>query len=50
MALTAQFNVFGAYRPLDAEKEREMLRIAQEAIHNVKKHAGASELVGTPEI
>jgi signal transduction histidine kinase len=42
--LTAQFNVFGAYRALDAEKEREMLRIAQEAIHNVKKHAGASEL------
>jgi ligand-binding sensor domain-containing protein/signal transduction histidine kinase len=42
--LTAQFNVFGAYRPLDAEKEREILRIAQEAIHNVKKHAGAGEL------
>ncbi len=42
--LTAQFNVFGAYRPLDAEKEREMLRIAQEAIHNVKKHSGAGEL------
>jgi signal transduction histidine kinase/ligand-binding sensor domain-containing protein len=43
--LTAQFNVFGAYRPLQAEKEREMLRIAQEAIHNVKKHAGAKELL-----
>lgn len=43
-ALTSQFNVFGAYRPLDAEKEREILRIAQEAIHNVKKHSGASEL------
>ena len=42
--LSAEFNVFGAYRPLDAEKEREMLRIAQEAIHNVKKHSGASEL------
>jgi signal transduction histidine kinase/ligand-binding sensor domain-containing protein len=42
--MTAQFNVFGAYRALDVEKEREMLRIAQEAIHNVKKHAGASEL------
>lgn len=42
--LTAQFNVFGAYRPLDAEKEQEILRIAQEAIHNVKKHSGAHEL------
>ncbi len=42
--LTAEFNVFGAYRPLDVEKEREMLRIAQEAIHNVKKHSGAREL------
>ena len=42
--LIALFNVFGAYRPLDAEKEREMLRIAQEAIHNVKKHSGAREL------
>jgi signal transduction histidine kinase/ligand-binding sensor domain-containing protein len=42
--LNAQFNVFGAYRPLTAEKEREMLRIAQEAIHNVKKHSGAAEL------
>ena len=42
--LNAQFNVFGAYRPLAAEKEREVLRIAQEAIHNVKKHSGAAEL------
>ncbi len=42
--LTAQFNVFGAYRPLPAEKEREILRIAQEAIHNVKKHSGADSL------
>jgi ligand-binding sensor domain-containing protein/signal transduction histidine kinase len=42
--LNSQFNVFGAYRPLAAEKEREVLRIAQEAIHNVKKHSGAREL------
>jgi signal transduction histidine kinase len=42
--LTAHFNVFGAYRALAQEKEREMLRIAQEAIHNVKKHSGASNL------
>ncbi len=42
--LTSHFSVFGAYRPLPAAKEREMLRVAQEAIHNVKKHAEASEL------
>jgi len=42
--LTAQFSVFGAYRPLPAETEREVVLVAQEAIHNVKKHAGASEL------
>jgi ligand-binding sensor domain-containing protein/signal transduction histidine kinase len=42
--LTAHFNVFGAYRALAQEKEREILRIAQEAIHNVKKHSGADEL------
>jgi ligand-binding sensor domain-containing protein/signal transduction histidine kinase len=42
--LQAAFSIFGAYRPLDAEMEREVLRIAQEAIHNVKKHAGAKHL------
>ena len=42
--LTARFSVFGAYRPLPVETEREVARIAQEAIQNVKKHAGASEL------
>jgi signal transduction histidine kinase/ligand-binding sensor domain-containing protein len=42
--LAAQFSIFGAYRPLEAETEREMLRIAQEAIHNVKKHAAAGRL------
>ena len=41
--LTSEFSVFGAYRPLPRETERELLRVAQEAIHNVKKHAEASE-------
>ncbi len=42
--LTAQLRIHGAYRPLGAETERELLRIAQEAIQNVKKHAGARRL------
>jgi signal transduction histidine kinase len=42
--LAAQFSVFGAYRPLPPGTELEILRIAQEAIHNVKKHAGAQWL------
>ncbi|HVC48336.1 MAG TPA: two-component regulator propeller domain-containing protein [Terracidiphilus sp.] len=42
--LEATFNLFGAYRPLPADAEREILRIAQEAIHNVKRHAGAKHL------
>ncbi|MGO9937894.1 MAG: two-component regulator propeller domain-containing protein [Terracidiphilus sp.] len=40
----AKFSVFGAYRPLPPGKEREILRVAQEAIHNVEKHAGAQQL------
>jgi signal transduction histidine kinase len=39
-----RFSLFGAYRPMPPETEREFLRIAQEAIHNVKKHAGARHL------
>ncbi len=42
--LAAQFSVFGAYRSLAPGTEREVLRIAQEAVHNVKKHAGARRL------
>jgi ligand-binding sensor domain-containing protein/signal transduction histidine kinase len=42
--LTSRLNVRGAYRPLPAAIEREMLRVAQEAIQNVKKHAAATEL------
>lgn len=40
----ASFSLYGAYRPLPADTEREFLRVAQEAIHNVKKHAGAQHL------
>jgi signal transduction histidine kinase len=42
--LDARFSIFGAYRPLPPGTEQEILRIAQEAIHNVKKHAGARHL------
>ena len=47
--LTSRLGVRGAYRPLPASTERELLRVAQEAIHNVKKHAAASELSVTLE-
>lgn len=42
--LGAQFSTFGAYRPLSPKTEAELLRVAQEAIHNVKKHAHATAL------
>ena len=42
--MEAQFSIFGAYRPLPPGTEQEILRVAQEAIHNVKKHAGAHKL------
>ncbi len=42
--LEATFSLFGAYRPMPAETEREFLRVAQEAIHNVNEHAGAQHL------
>jgi signal transduction histidine kinase/ligand-binding sensor domain-containing protein len=42
--LEARFSIFGAYRPMPPGTEREFLRVAQEAIHNVKKHAGAKQL------
>jgi len=38
------FSLYGAYRPLPPGTEREILRVAQEAIHNVHKHAGAKNL------
>jgi ligand-binding sensor domain-containing protein/signal transduction histidine kinase len=42
--LEAAFSLYGAYRPLAADTEREFLRVAQEAIHNVKKHAKAKHI------
>jgi signal transduction histidine kinase/ligand-binding sensor domain-containing protein len=42
--LASQFNLFGAYRSLPEETERELLRVAQEAIHNVKRHSAAGKL------
>ena len=42
--LEAHLEVHGAYRPLPVEAEQETLRIALEAIRNVKKHAAASRL------
>lgn len=42
--LEASFSIFGAFRPLPPGTEREILRVAQEAIHNVKKHAAARHL------
>ncbi len=42
--LEAQFNTFGAYRPLPEKSENHLLRIAQEALRNVKKHAQAKKV------
>lgn len=42
--LSAEFNLFGAYRALPPDTEKEIGRVAQEAIHNVKKHAGATRI------
>lgn len=43
--LESRFSVFGAFHPLPAETEQEVLRVAQEAIHNVKKHSGARQML-----
>jgi ligand-binding sensor domain-containing protein/signal transduction histidine kinase len=40
----ATFSLYGAYRPMPPGTELEFLRVGQEAIHNVKKHAGATHL------
>jgi signal transduction histidine kinase/ligand-binding sensor domain-containing protein len=38
------FSLFGAYRALPGDAEREILRVAQEALHNVNKHAAAKNI------
>jgi signal transduction histidine kinase len=43
--LEAKFSLYGAYRPMAPGTEREILRVAQEAIHNVRKHAQASTVM-----
>jgi len=42
--LEVQFSIYGAYRALPPGTEREILRVTQEALHNVKKHAAASKV------
>jgi ligand-binding sensor domain-containing protein/signal transduction histidine kinase len=42
--LESSFSIFGAYRPQTPTIEREFLRVAQEAINNVKMHSGAGNL------
>jgi len=42
--LEAKLSIFGAYRPMLPGTEQEFLRVAQEAIHNVKQHAVARHL------
>lgn len=42
--LSASLEVHGAYRALDTNVEKEILRIAQEAIQNVKRHASANQV------
>jgi len=42
--LETRFRISGAYRPVPAAAEQEILRVAQEAVHNVKKHARAKLL------
>ena len=42
--VSAKFSIYGAYRTLPPGTESEILRIAQEALHNVKKHAAAANV------
>jgi len=42
--LDAECRIHGAYRPLAPGTEREFLRVAQEALHNVNRHAGAKHV------
>jgi signal transduction histidine kinase/ligand-binding sensor domain-containing protein len=42
--LEASFSLYGAYRPLSPGTEQEILRVAQEALENVRKHAHAAHV------
>jgi signal transduction histidine kinase len=42
--LSTDLKVHGAFRSLAPDAEQEVLRIAQEAIHNVRKHAAATRI------
>ncbi|MGH9585999.1 MAG: two-component regulator propeller domain-containing protein [Acidobacteriaceae bacterium] len=43
--IKTRVEVHGAYHPLAAQTESELLRIAQEAVTNVVRHAAATEIV-----
>lgn len=43
-SLPIQLNIGGTYRPVDAKLEDEILRIAQETLSNVARHANASRV------
>jgi signal transduction histidine kinase len=48
--LQAEFRIRGGERRLSSEMELTLFRIAQEALNNVRKHAGASRVVTTVEL
>jgi signal transduction histidine kinase/ligand-binding sensor domain-containing protein len=41
--IAPKFHIGGAYRELDARIEREILRITQEALSNIQRHANATD-------